>query len=435
MRSSRNAGRGRASMSVVTDLLGAAPWCASMLASQYWGDERWGRYTRERLRETLAAAARIPYYTAHFGGAPAPEDLSRVPLLPRGAIPALHRSVRALHRADARLLSDRSSGSTGMPVEFLFDAAHQRSRFAARARYLLANGWSPTRRNAWIIYLPEGTPDGALVRSRAFMRTRFLSVFTPLAEQVEWLQRLDPFQVYTLPSNLDALLDILRARGVRLPSLRRLFCGGEVVDDELREGARAVLGVEIADNYGSTEACIAWQCPAGAYHVNAEHVLVEIVDDGGRPAAPGEMGKVVLTTLRNRVMPLVRYEIGDRAQAARGACLCGRTLPLLGRVFGRSINLFRLADGRLISPWEMVVRLKYQPELRQFQIVQRALDRFALRFVADSDLSPDHRETLRRALVDVVGSSATVELERVDGIARTPTGKFMTAVSEIAAER
>ena len=77
------------------------------------------------------------------------------------------------------------------------------------------------------------------------------------------------------------------------------------------------FGVAVADNYGSTEAFLAWACPAGSYHINAEHVIVEVVDDAGNPARPGAPGRVLVTTLQNRIMPLVRYEIGDYARRAR----------------------------------------------------------------------------------------------------------------------
>jgi phenylacetate-coenzyme A ligase PaaK-like adenylate-forming protein len=99
----------------------------------------------------------------------------------------------------------------------------------------------------------------------------------------------------------------------------------------------------IRDNYGSTEGFIAWQCPACSYHINAEHVAVEIVDERGIPVGPGQMGRILITTLENRLMPLVRYEIGDYAIASNDLCSCGRTLPVLGKVIGRGINLFRAA--------------------------------------------------------------------------------------------
>ena len=167
-----------------------------------------------------------------------------------------------------------------------------------------------------------------------------------------------PEFLYTMPSNLDGLLRVFEQRAIRLDSLRCIFSGGEVLEDSIRERTRHLLGVEIRDNYGSTEGFIAWQCPAGSYHINAEHVTVEIVDESGIPVAPGQMGRILITTLENRLMPLIRYEIGDYAIASNDLCTCGRTLPVLGKVIGRGINLFRLPGGRLKSPWPLVGPIK-----------------------------------------------------------------------------
>ena len=419
-------------MAEAVPLLRSCTHYLRMLRSQYWGRERLRLYQRDRLQKTLEAAAAIPFYGSQFRATPDAESLNRLPLLQRSQIPELNRSVRSFYPANQHFASDRSSGSTGMPVEFLFDASHQHSRFAARIRYLRANGWSPLSRNAWIIYLPEDTPDGQLIRSRLLANTYFLSAFTDVSEQVRWLRWLDPYYVYTLPSNLEALVDAFEARGVRLSSLRGVFCGGEVLDDVIRARTRNVLGVAAVDNYGSTEAFLAWQCPQGSYHVNAEHVLLEVVDDEGRPVKSGHIGKVLLTTLHNYCMPLVRYEIGDYAVPVDGSCPCGRTLPLLGRVVGRSVNLFRLEDGRRVSPWALVVRLKHCDQLRQFQIVQRTCSRYLLRFVAESGLGPEQETTLRRDFGAILGDAVEVTFERVSSIPRSPTGKFMTALSEVA---
>ena len=83
-------------------------------------------------------------------------------------------------------------------------------------------------------------------------------------------------------------------------------------------------------------------------------MMVEILDDAGHAVGPGEMGRTVVTTLENQLMPLVRYEIGDYMVASRSPCRCGRTLPTFERVIGRGLNLFRLANGRLLSPWAFV---------------------------------------------------------------------------------
>ncbi|UCD83823.1 MAG: phenylacetate--CoA ligase family protein [Deltaproteobacteria bacterium] len=419
-------------MSILTNLFGATLRYAKFHRSQYWEPERLQAYRKDLLQKTLIAATRIPFYASRFEGTCDLKDFPGLPCLKRSEVSKLNQSVRSLYPPTASFPSDCSSGSTGMPIEVLFDASHQRGRYAARIRYLRQNGWSPLQRNAWIIYLPERTPDGYLIQSRARLASNFLSIFTDFAEQVAWLRRVDPLFLYTIPSNLEALLDLFEASGQRLPSLKRLFTGGEVLEDDLRSRAHRVLGVEVSDNYGTTEAFLAWECPEGSYHINSEHVLLEVVDEAGRPVAPGKTGKVLVTTLENYLMPLVRYEIGDYAVAAEENCPCGRNLPLLKSIVGRSINFFRLKDGRLVSPWELVVRLKYRPELRQFQIIQETVDRYELHFVAESPLTPESQAQLRRFFHEVLDSDVTVEFMPVEKIPRTPSGKFMTALSRLS---
>ncbi|MFZ0889363.1 MAG: AMP-binding protein [Candidatus Binataceae bacterium] len=321
-----------------------------------------------------------------------------------------------------------------MPVEFLFDRSHQRGRFAARARYLRENGWSPAQCNVWLIYLGSyiGSEDQKLIHSRLLLRTHFLPIPSDFGELAIELRRLDPACLYAYPAFLDALLEALERTGRGLPSLRRAFTGSEVLDDHVRRRAKRLLDVDIADNYGSTEAFIAWQCPLGKYHLNAEHVFVEIVDENGDRVSPGEMGRVLITTLENHRMPLIRYEIGDYAVAGTDRCGCGRTLPTIDRVVGRGINLFRLKGGRLLSPWLLMGALRDRVEVRQFQIVQQATDRFLVKFVGDQPMPPTKQELIRADFAKIVAPDAQVAFERVAEIPRTRGGKFMTALSELA---
>jgi len=323
-------------------------------------------------------------------------------------------------------------------VEFIFDRSHQRSRYAARARYLRANGWNPIERSAWFagsgFIGPDREADDADAQlvSGLFFGVRFLSLAIEFRRQAAMMAALDPFFIYVYPSILDGMLSALEESGQRLRSLRRIFTGGEPVQDSIRERVRQHLGVEIADNYGSTEAFVGWQCRAGSYHVNAEHVLTEIVDQDGRPVPSGAMGRVLVTTLENYLMPLVRYEIGDYAIASDSACRCGRTLALLTRVLGRHMNLFRMPDGNLVPSNNLVNFLTACPELRQFQIIQKSTDHFALRYVADQAIEGDSECRIRTGFGNVLGINASIGFERVPEIMRAPSGKFMVAYSEVA---
>jgi phenylacetate-CoA ligase len=204
-----------------------------------------------------------------------------------------------------------------------------------------------------------------------------------------------------------------------------------VLEDSVRSQTRGILGVEIADNYGTTEAFVGWQCLVGSYHVNSEHALVEIVDEHGRPVSSGKAGRVVITTLENRLMPLIRYDLGDYAILIDELCACGRTLPRIGNILGRTINLFRLPNGQLFSPWRLVGLIKAGADVRQVQIIQQALDRYLVRFVGASTLELDGERSIRDGFRKIVGGDISVSFERVTDIPRTAGGKFMAALSAI----
>jgi phenylacetate-CoA ligase len=418
-------------MSVLTQLIGAAPRYAQLVRSQYQSGDRMASYVAARLDKTLRIAAAIPFYAQRLPKGGAPTRLEDWPILQRPAVAELNVSARAL-RPIMPYATGRSSGSTGAPVEFLFDASHQRGRFAARARYLRAHGWSPLVRSAWTIAMPDDVGEGPFVRSRLFPGAQFLKQYGDFTDYAAWLRKLDPVYLCTLPSDLDGLVRVFARDGTQtpLPSLRKILCGSEVLDDALRERTRRVLGVEIAEYYGSTEAFLAWQCPRGIYHINAEHVVLEIVDDDYRSVSAGQLGRVLVTTLENHLMPLVRYEIGDYAVASTGQCECGRTLPTLRRVAGRTISLFHMPDGRLISPWRLIHSLSDREELKQFQIVQKTLDHFQIRYVCAAPLTANQTASIINSFRDMLAPEVTLSFERTAEISRTRSGKVLSAICE-----
>lgn len=164
-------------------------------------------------------------------------------------------------------------------------------------------------------------------------------------------------------------------------------------------------------------------------------MVIEILGERDRPVVPGQIGKVVITTLENRLMPLVRYEIGDYAIASNGTCTCGRTLPTIARVLGRGLNLFRLPGDQFVSPWPLVGPLKARPQLRQFQIIQDTVDHYTVRFAADQALDRGIERDISESFCAILKMPVSVTFEWIDQIPRTPGGKFMTAFSRLAASK
>jgi phenylacetate-CoA ligase len=236
--------------------------------------------------------------------------------------------------------------------------------------------------------------------------------------QLDWLVQEQPQVLLTHPSNLRALALRSRERGCALPSLRETRTYSERLPDDLREQVRAAWGVPVTDLYSANEVgYVALQCPrSGLYHVQAEDVLVEVIGDDGHACGPGESGRVVVTSLHNFAMPLLRYDLGDYATVG-GPCPCGRTLPTLEGILGRTRNMMRLPGGRTAwpgFPMDTLVRLE---AIRELKMIQHSLEEIELQMVLGRALTPEEEATLAEAVRKRLRHPFQVRLTAVEKIA------------------
>ncbi len=259
-----------------------------------------------------------------------------------------------------------------------------------------------------------------------------LNVQTDVSAQLDWLLREDPDYLLTHASNLGALAELSLRRGVRLPRLRQARSFSEALRPTLRETVLAAWGVQIADVYTCEEAgYIALQCPEhDHYHVQAENLVVEILDADGKPCMPGETGEVVLTTLHNFAMPLIRYRLGDYAELG-DPCSCGRGLPVLRRIHGRQRNMLWLPDGRQFWPsFPSSLWLDVAP-IEKFQVIQRSVHEIEINYVMSRNLTTDEETRLIRALTVRLGHAFSFRWQRHPHLERTRGGKFEDFLSMV----
>lgn len=263
-----------------------------------------------------------------------------------------------------------------------------------------------------------------------------LNLQTDIARQAEWLRQINPGYLLTYPNNLSALLDLAEADTDHLAGMGRLKqvrTIGETLHDSLRERCRRILGVEIADLYSTQEVgVIAIECPqADGYHLMAEGVVVELLGDDDLPCAAGETGRIVVTDLHNFATPLIRYDLGDLAEAD-GPCACGRGLPKIRRILGRQRNLLRLPDGRRFWPLVGAYSFREIAPVRQYQVIQRSLERVTLRLAVARPLNTAEEHGLAEKLVEFLGYRFAVDFEYcAPTIPRGAGGKFEDFVCEI----
>jgi phenylacetate-CoA ligase len=253
----------------------------------------------------------------------------------------------------------------------------------------------------------------------------------PIPRQVELLEARSPHYLAIYPSNVRTLCRYARRRPVRLPDLRAVLTFGEPVPEDVRAACRETWGVPVHDIYCCEElGYIAAQCPRYEhYHVPSETVLVEILDEQGRPCAPGQLGRVVLTSLHSFAMPLIRYAIGDYAEVG-GPCPCGRGLPVLQRIPGRQRSRVVLPDGRRTWP-DVSALWAALPDVEQIQLIQRSQDHVEVLYAREQPLSPAEEHAGGQRIHQALGYPFRLTFTRQDTIARQPNGKYETFFADI----
>ncbi|MGB8273868.1 MAG: AMP-binding protein [Alphaproteobacteria bacterium] len=422
--------------------------------SQWWPPEIIKRQQYRQLAQVLRhAGATVPYYQRRFSEAgidPArpldDEAWARIPLLTRKDVQEAGESLssRAVPAAHGKVHALSTSGSTGMPVTTKGTQLTQFFWLSFTLRDQVWHGFDVTRKLGAIRFSRRGTgayPDGTRMTgwgpatdpAFATGQAAFLNITTPVEQQLEWLQRESPDYLITYPSNLMSLVTYCRGRGIKIPSVRFVETLAEILHPDVRSACREVWGVKVVDMYSSQEVgYIALQCPKHEhYHVQAENVLVEIIDDQGKPCRPGATGRVVVTPLHNFAAPLIRYSIGDYAVVGE-PCPCGRGLPVLNRILGRVRNMLTLPSGAQMWPYFGGNKFAEVAPVSQYQIVQKSLGALEVRIVPARPLTEEDEARIRDVIEGEVGKDFTIAFSYHEEIGRSKGGKFEDFRSEIA---
>lgn len=408
----------------------------------------------ERLRElqfrqlnTLVrhAHATVPYYRERWRGfydpdvTLTPDGFVRLPLLTRHDLQTAYDVLKSdkVPSAHGLLAESRTSGSTGRPVRVLKSALNELWWRAFTLRDHRWHGRDLSGKLAAIrhkVAKAEADGWGAATDSvLATGRSATLPISADVDSQLDWLLAQKADYLLTYPSNTAELARRSLARGIRLNGLREVRTIGEALGPEVRELCRQAWGVPVTDTYSADEVgYVALQCPVREhYHVQSEGVLVEVLDPEGQPCGPGQTGRVVVTALHSFAMPLVRYELGDFAEAG-AACACGRGLPVLAGIMGRVRNTLVLADGRRYWPHFGSRGLNEIAPVLQHQFVQKSHDLIEARLVTAAPLTPEQEDGLRRHLLSRLPARFEIRFVYLYEIPRSASGKFEDFLSEVA---
>jgi len=417
-----------------------------MELAQWWTPERLGAYQLQRLRELLVdVGANAPYYRELFRSTAfdpqtvtSVADLQRLPFLTKSIIRANTETLK--HARATGLARFNTGGSSGEPLIFFIGSK--------RVSHDVAAKWRATRWWGVDIGDPEivvwGSPIELGKQDRIkhwrdkLLRTQLLPAFEMSAAKVDQfiatIRSVRPRMLFGYPSALSHIARHAQQRGVAMNDLgiRVAFVTSERLYDEQRATISKVFGCPVANGYGGRDAgFIAHECPAGGMHITADDLVLEIIDDAGKVQPPGVAGEIVVTHLATNDFPFIRYRTGDIGVLDHKLCSCGRSLPLLKEIQGRSTDFVVAADGTVMHGLSLIYILRDLEGVKSFKVVQESLSLTRVMLVVDASFTSDSVDLIVDGFKKRLGAMVRIEIQQVDEIPAERSGKFRYIVSHV----
>ena len=373
-------------------------------------------------------------------------DLVRLPLLTREDVrQSFPTSLVSTHARRPTIA--RTGGSTGNPLVFYVD---KNVRTAERACYYRFLSWTGFQLGEPMVRL-WGAPvvSSPAARLRQFAKRQLYRIDSydcfkldeRLFKEVSTrIQRLKPSLIRGYTTAMVAFAGYVRTHEISFPSLRAVTTTAEVLHDYQRQLIQEVFKCRVFDQYGCGEVnSIAADCELQqGLHVAAEHAIVEIVDEQGHTVRPGDLGNVAVTNLDNYAMPFIRYLNGDQAVALDGACACGRNLPMIGRIEGRTADLIIGLNGKKVHG-EFFTHLLHELGWTErfvvsaFRVEQLTISHLTFDLVVRYTPSLDDIAAMKSVVVQFLGP-VDLRVRCVDDIPPGPSGKRRFTVSHVSSQ-
>jgi phenylacetate-CoA ligase len=394
--------------------------------------ERWSAARIRQYRESAMvrmmrhAVTAVPFYQ-RLRIAPesiqSAADIERFPLINKRDIQRDPEALLAAGYPVPSLHCSRTSGSSGEPTTTYFDPdSWLLCKYALKMRRVTSTVGLPLLRRVLIVseQRPEALADLAVSGPSQLLGLfprRFVSIHAPMEAHLDDMARYRPAIVYAFPSYFLDLISTAQLHGRSLPRIPHLCTSSEVLSAAHRARIEAAFGGRVWDVYGSTEFKeVAWQCEHRRYHINFESVDVE--------TAQSHTGAVVLSTLCNRAMPLLRFQTGDQATFDLEPCPCGRRSSHFSGFAGRVADTITLPSGRRLMPYLLTTDIELEESILQYRIVRTEADAFRIdAVVRQPGQSAVWRERVGAQFLRIAGEPLRVSVQEVTVLERAPSGK------------
>ncbi|MHB9101391.1 MAG: phenylacetate--CoA ligase family protein [Sulfuricella sp.] len=420
----------------------------AMERSQWWPAAQILQWQIDSLRAFLCGVQNhVPYYHdlfARIGFDPREvidlAGLSRLPFLTKEVIRAQTEALKADNAQG--LARFNTGGSSGEPL--IFYIGKERVSHDVAAKWRATRWWGVDIGDPEIVVWGSPIELGSQDRVRQvrdkLMRTKLLPAFEMSADNLDKfvadIRAMRPKMLFGYPSAIAHIARHAEARGIAMNDLgvKVAFVTSERLYDDQQAQIEKTFGCRVANGYGGRDAgFIAHQCPSGGMHITAEDIIVEIIGPNDEVLAPGQSGEIVITHLATREFPFIRYRTGDVGVLDDQLCACGRGLPLLKEIQGRTTDFIVAQDGTVMHGLALVYVVRDLPGVKEFKIVQENLDLTRVFLVTGAPFQPESVQTIIAGFKRRLGTSVDIQIEHVAEIPKEASGKFRYIISKVAA--
>ena len=406
---------------------------------------------REKLYELIKYASQnTPYYrkiikkyNIQFLEDTIFDDIKKFPILTKDII---RNNFDKLYKfRDNTYYRNTSGGSTGKAVVFYQDKNYLEWANAVKR---LFNEWAGRRIGDPMIKLWGSLRDilksGRSIKGYLRQQISGITILNSykisekdMYEYVKRINNIKPRLLLAFPNSIDELARFIQEHHLSIYSPPAIMTSGGLLYPEVKARIKEVFQVPLFNRYGSREVGdIACNCEKNqGLHIIPNIHYIEILDNRDKEVKAGEAGEIVITSLTNYSMPLIRYKIEDRGILSKKECSCGRGFPLLEKVEGRVRSMFRNKQGDLIESGVFIRLFYFRDNIKQFQVIQESLDQITINLVLKDkkkikDVEKDFRE-INEVIKPIMGIDTKIKYNILNEIKSSPSGKYMYIFSKI----
>lgn len=419
----------------------------SFRKTQFWSAKRLKALQEYKLRLLLEHAYdNVPYYRRmfryknlkpqYFGSV---EDLVKLPIVTKDDIRQNFGEFMAFNSRDYGPIATATGGSTGEPLRYFIDVRSAGVGEATGWRGWSYAGYKFGDKMAVLAGLSLISVKENLLKAAARKVIRRIVNFPAISLRKEiidaYAKRMIEFEpkfIRGYPSSIYFFADLLKEKGIERIRPRAVLTTAEMLFPHQRKLIGEVFQCDVFDGYGAFDGgTAAFECQEHhGYHIAVERAVIEFVDEDGNPVAEGEDGRIIATDMFNHAMPFIRYDTGDIGVYSSERCPCGRTLPLMKKILGRTTDILQFKTGAVLFGPSLTLIFK-DFDIKQYQVVQTSNDAMVVRIIEGKTYSQKDTQKIYEVLKGAVGDEVEIKFEFVDYIQPAKSGKWKIVVSQI----